>query len=182
MQSSRQKLTLRDGRCCYVQLCSEAGDDHDMARLREGIRSAWSHLSPRSRYYRFGYVASELTRRQLDYLVDLDNRDRLAWCAATENGVEATGIGLARYVRLGSEPGVAEFAITVVDEYQHAGLGSQLLARLLDSAARAELELLRGYVKRDNVAMIALARKYGGIEHLEDEWLRIDIPVRPCMP
>ncbi|MDX1696634.1 MAG: GNAT family N-acetyltransferase [Thiohalobacterales bacterium] len=153
-----------------------------MQRLREGIRSAWSHLSPRSRYYRFGYVAGELSRLQLDYLVDLDNRDRLAWCAAIEDGAETIGIGLARYVRLADEPEVAEFAVTVVDEHQHAGLGSLLLARLLDSAARAGLAVLRGYVRRGNKAMIALARKYGGVEHLEDEWLRIDIPVSPDLP
>ena len=177
MQTSENNVTLRDGTRCFIRLCTHAGDRHDMDVLREGIRSAWSHLSPKSRYYRFGYVPSHLSSRQLDYLADLDNRDRLAWCAGILDGKESIGIGLARYIRLVREHEVAEFAITVIDEFQHMGLGSLLLARLIDSAAAADLKILRGYVQKGNRAMIALGKKFGGLEHDEHDWLRIDIPV-----
>ena len=177
MQSIEHNVTLRDGTRCFIRLCTHAGDRHDMDTLKAGIRSAWSHLSPKSRYQRFGYVPGQLSGQQLDYLADLDNKDRLAWCAGIRKGKESTGIGLARYIRLDREPDVAEFAITVVDEYQHSGLGSHLLAHLIDTARAAGLKILRGYVQKGNSAMIALGKKFGGIEYHEDDWLRIDIPV-----
>lgn len=179
MQPSQLSASLKDGTQCVLQLCCHTGSAHDKTSLKEGIRSAWCQVSPESRYYRFGYGVSQLSEKQLDYLSDLDNKDRLAWCAFVHGETAPTGVGLARYVRLKDEPGVAEFAVTVVDEYQHLGLGSQLLARLIESAKEADLKTLRGYVRAGNKAMLALARKFGGIPQPEDDWLRIDIPVTP---
>lgn len=179
MQSSQFSASLKDGTQCVLQLCCHTGDVHDTASLKDGIRSAWCHVSPESRFYRFGYGINQLTEKQLDYLADLDNKDRLAWCAFVQGETASTGIGLARYVRLKDEPDVAEFAITVVDEYQHSGLGSLLIARLIESAKEADLKILRGYVRTGNKAMLALARKFGGIPQPEDDWLRIDIPIIP---
>lgn len=179
MQSARFNVSLKDGTQCMLRLCCHQGDMHDTTSLKQGIQSAWCHLSPESRYYRFGYGVNRLTERQLDYLADLDNRDRLAWCAFVQSETVSTGIGLARYVRLKDEPDVAEFAITVIDEYQHSGLGSLLMARIIESAKAADLKGLRGYVQKGNKAMLALAEKFGGVTRSEDDWLIIDIPVMP---
>lgn len=179
VQPTQLSATLKNGTECVLQLCCHTGGVHDTASLKEGIRSAWCHVSPESRFYRFGYGVNQLTERQLDYLADLDNKDRLAWCAFVQSEAASTGIGLARYVRLKDEPGVAEFAITVVDQYQHSGLGSLLIAQLIESAKEADLKTLRGYVRRGNKAMLALAGKFGGISQPEDDWLRVDIPVIP---
>lgn len=179
MQPSSFEASLRDGTRCVIRLCCHTGGAHDATSIKEGIRTAWCHLSPESRYYRFGYGINQLTDKQLDYLADLDNADRLAWCAFAQGETDSIGIGLARYVRLKDEPDIAEFAVTVIDEYQHSGLGSLLLTRLIESAKDAELKVLRGYVRNSNKAMISLARKFGGVAHPEDDWLRIDIPVVP---
>ena len=177
MESTEHQSTLRDGTRCLIRLCchNDSGDEHQ--HLKEGIRSAWCHLSPESRFYRFGYVPRQLSEQQLDYLANLDNRARLAWCASIEDDTEETGIGLARYVRIADEPGVAEFAITIVDEYQHQGLGRLLLERLIESAGEARLKILRGYVRPGNRAMLTLAKKFGGEAHTENDYVLVDIPV-----
>jgi len=180
MQSPDFNATLRDGTRCVIRLCCHTNSGDDRQHLKEGIRSAWCHLSPESRYYRFGYVPQQLSEQQLDYLANLDNSDRLAWCAFIPDDPQETGIGLARYVRIEDEPGVAEFAVTVVDEYQHSGLGGLLVARLIDSAREAHLKVLRGYIRPNNRAMLALARKFGGVAHSEDDYLLVDIPVPPA--
>ena len=177
MQPGEFKATLRDGTPCVIRLCCHTDCGEDRQHLKEGIRSAWCHLSPESRYYRFGYVPQQLSEQQLDYLANLDNHARLAWCAFIEDDTEQTGIGLARYVRIADEPGVAEFAITIVDEYQHQGLGRLLLQRLIESAVEARLKILRGYVRPGNRAMLTLAKQLGGTAHAQDDYVVVDIPV-----
>ncbi len=178
MSNSDVTAVLKDGTHCEIRLCcDDNGGAHDAESVKSGIRSAWCHLSPESRYSRFASGIRQLSDKQLDYLADLDNMHRLAWCAFIHGDSEAAGIGIARFVRLKEEPDVAEFAITVIDEYQGSGLGTLLLKRLIDSARRLKLRVLRGYVLPSNKPMIALAEKYGGISRSEDTWRRIDIPV-----
>jgi ribosomal protein S18 acetylase RimI-like enzyme len=70
-------------------------------------------------------------------------------------------VGIARYIIMDDEPEVAEFAVTVVDDYQGRGIGRLLLSRLADHARKAGLKTLRGYVRRDNAPMLALLDKIG---------------------
>ncbi len=179
MQATDTNATLKDGTQCSIRLC-HTDYSHDSELLKEGIRAAWGHLSPESRFYRFGYAPDRLNDQQLDYLADLDNLNRLAWCAYTGDNTHSTGIGIARYIRMQNEPGVAEFAVTVVDEHQHAGLGFILLGKLIESARAAGLKTLRGYVRRNNRAMLALAKKFGGVAHMEDEYMLVDINLAPA--
>ena len=177
MQSDEFKVTLRDGTRCVIRLCCHSDCGEDRQHLKEGIRSAWCHLSPKSRYYRFGYIPQQLSEQQLDYLANLDNHARLAWCATIEEDTGTTGVGLARYIQIDEESGIAEFAITVVDEYQHQGLGRLLLERLIESAGEAQLKILRGYVRPGNRAMLALAKQFGGEAHTENDYVLVEIPV-----
>ena len=43
-------------------------------------------------------------------------------------------MGIARYVRDRKNPAAAEIAVTIVDDWQGRGLGTELLARLSDRA------------------------------------------------
>lgn len=179
MQATDLIATLKDGTQCSIRLC-HTDYSHDSELLKEGLRAAWGHLSPASRLSRFGYAPDQLNDQQLDYLTDLDNLNRLAWCAYTGDNTHSTGVGIARYIRIQDEPGVAEFAVTVVDEHQHAGLGFILLGKLIESARTAGLKTLRGYVRRNNRAMLALAKKFGGVAHMEDEYMLVDINLAPA--
>ena len=68
MQPGEYKGTLRDGTRCVIRLCCHNESGEEQQHLKEGIRSAWCHLSPESRFYRFGYVPRQLSEQQLDYL------------------------------------------------------------------------------------------------------------------
>jgi RimJ/RimL family protein N-acetyltransferase len=120
-------VELRDG--ARVVLRPVRPDDREL--LVEGF----AHLSQASRYQRFLAPMDTLSGPMIDYLVDVDHHDHEAIAAIDpETG---RGIGVARFVRLQDRPDVAEAAVTVVDEWQGRGVGTQLLGAL---AARAREE------------------------------------------
>ncbi|MBT8097032.1 MAG: GNAT family N-acetyltransferase, partial [Woeseia sp.] len=69
-------------------------------------------------------------------------------------------IGIAR-ARLTASGKAAGFAVAILKEWRGKGIGSQLLRALIASAALAGVRRLKGYVQRDNVAMLAVARQLG---------------------
>jgi ribosomal protein S18 acetylase RimI-like enzyme len=125
---------------------------------KECLAAGFSSLSPRSRWMRFS-SAVKPTERLLCFLTELDHVSHTALCA----GDAETGLGMAvaRYVRLEGEPGVAEFAVTVVDEHQRRGIGSLPLDELIGVARSACLRCLRGYVRADNLPMLRLLKRFG---------------------
>ena len=62
----------------------------------------------------------------------------------------------------------AELALLVEDAYQQLGIGRQLLARLLEEAARRALLVLHGYVLYGNQPILHLLRTSG--HELKVEW------------
>ena len=70
-------------------------------------------------------------------------------------------MGIARYVRDADEPQAAEIAVTIVDDWQGRGLGTELLSRLSDRARQAGIRRFTALVAADNAAMAGLLRKLG---------------------
>ena len=132
-------------------------------------------MSDQSRWLRFASAVTELSDKQLDYLIDLDGSNRVAWCAGAIAGNKRTGIGLARYLRLPDESDTAEFAVSVVDEFQGQGVGRSLLKKLIESAQLNNIRLLRGYVLPQNDRMLGLAKHLQADILLDDEFLRVEI-------
>jgi len=66
------------------------------------------------------------------------------------------GVGVARWARDADDPRSADFALLVVDGWQHQGLGSALLLRLAAIAAARGIERFVGFVLSDNTPMFAL--------------------------
>lgn len=168
---------LADGTRVEIRPCGATSSDCGPDCLKAGIGDAFERLSPRSRELRFAAGLQRLSDSQLSYLSNLDNRDRLAWCAIEPIPDGHRGIGLARYVRLEESPAIAEFAVTVVDAYQGRGIGRILLGRLIESARENGLETLRGYILPSNSAMLRLAERFGARLSSEDEFVRADIEV-----
>jgi len=143
------------------------------------IRHAFARLSEESRYRRFFTPMTKLPETTLVYLTDVDHHDHEAIVAVPEDGVEV--VGVARYVRDQADPGVAEAAITVIDDWQGRGLGGVLLRRL---AARARQEGVRRFtalVKVENPAALELLRGLGPTEITRagsEVELLIDLPRR----
>ncbi len=119
-----------------------------------GLERLFTQLSPRSVHYRFFSPITRPPQAALLRLADVDHARRDALVALDGDEI----VGVARY---DAKPGAteAEIALTVVDAWQHRGLGS-LLARRLGMVAKA-----RGYERfvatmlPDNRAALALLRK-----------------------
>ncbi len=61
---------------------------------RRFIEGGLEELSVESRYARFGQGVGRLSRRELDYLSDVDQRSHVAWGAAVDRRVA----GVGRYI------------------------------------------------------------------------------------
>jgi GNAT superfamily N-acetyltransferase len=113
----------------------------------------FDRLSVRSRRFRFFTSLRRLTPRQLQLLTEVDQRDHVALGVRDLSRQDQPGIAIGRLIRLDGEPEVAEFAVTVIDEYQGRGLGSLLIGMLLGMARERGVRTLRGYLLEDNLAI-----------------------------
>lgn len=172
---------MKNGTRYRIQPCVEPDSLHSREFLKTQIADALQRLSGESRWLRFAAPVSRLSEQQLDALTSLDGWDRMAWCASiVEDGREG-GVGLARYVRLEAGGDVAEFALTILDDYQGQGVGYQLLRRLAASAAANGIRTLRAHVLRGNRRMLALARRCGARTRSADAaFIVVEIPLDRC--
>jgi RimJ/RimL family protein N-acetyltransferase len=128
----------------------------DAALLADGF----GRLSAASRQMRFLGVKKELSAAELRYLTDVDHRDHEALAALDRAGGQ--GVGIARYVRDAGDPQAAEIAVTIVDDWQGRGLGTELLARLSDRARQEGIHRFTALADAGNVAVAVLLRNAGG--------------------
>jgi len=91
------------------------------------------------------------------------NGKRPTSCGVNGSRVSAPGriVADARYV-LDDSGVTAEFAIAVADDWQHAGLGRELLLRLADHARAHGVLRLHGDVLWDNLPMQRMVAALGG--------------------
>ena len=177
-QNSVAKFFMKDGSSYAIGLCVEPETEHTPEFLKVQIMNAIDCMSSQSRQLRFASPMKSLSDKQLDYLSNLDGKDRLAWCASIRTDTEERGIGLARYVKLADENDVAEFALAVVDEYQEQGIGYELLKKLIESARINGLKILRGFILPCNIHMLSLCRRFDASFHSDDSFYVIaDIPI-----
>jgi GNAT superfamily N-acetyltransferase len=141
------------------------------------IQGGMSELSPQSRYLRFFSSLSKLSDTQLHYFSEVDQHDHVAWIALAGKREEHPAVGIARFIRLQDQPTIAEFAVTVIDRYQHRGLGSILLAVLYLMASSKGLERLRGLVLPENRLMLNWLSRLGAVGKYENEVCRMDISI-----
>jgi RimJ/RimL family protein N-acetyltransferase len=145
-ESPTRLLTLRDGRVVDVRPLERAD--------REGLAAAVSRLSDETRYLRFATAKPRLTKRELDFLVDVDHHRHEAIVAIDHT--TRRGVAAVRYIEVPGEPGVAEIAATVTDDWQGSGLGTALLARLAARAREEGYLAFRASVLASNQRSIAM--------------------------
>jgi RimJ/RimL family protein N-acetyltransferase len=146
-----QALTAHDGRSVEVRPLER--DDRDT------LAAAVARLSDESRYLRFATPKRHLTERELDFLLDIDHHHREALLAADPR--TGDGIAVVRYAEVPDEPGVAEIAVTVADDWQGQGLGGALLARLAARAREEGYSTLRASVLAVNSRSIGMLKAAG---------------------
>ena len=142
---------LRDGSAVLIR--QVRGTDAPL--LAEGF----ARLSAASRQMRFLGVKKELSAAELRYFTDVDHHDHEALGALDRAG--GHGVGIARYVRDADDPQAAEIAVTIVDDWQGRGLGTELLARLSDRARQEGIRRFTALADAGNVAVAALLGNAG---------------------
>jgi len=150
----------------------------DKPLLLEGFEG----LSFASRRTRFMGARSALTPADLKLFTEVDQENHLAIGAQDLD----TGhpVGVARCIRA---PGTtrAEAAVTIVDAYQHHGLGTVLLDRLAEAALERGITTLRFVMTSDNVCMRHLAERLKGHvarSHFERGTMTLDIELDGARP
>ena len=141
-------IVLRDGSHVLIRQVHSA----DAPFLADGF----ARLSTDSRWMRFLTPKKERSPAELRYFTDLDHHDREA-LGALDNG-DGRGVGIARFIRHADDPYAADIAVTIVDDWQGRGLGTELLARLSDRARQEGIHRFTALVAAENVAVARLLR------------------------
>jgi GNAT superfamily N-acetyltransferase len=159
-------VQLRDGSIVLIRRVQPG----DAPLLADGF----ARLSSESRQLRFLTGKPSLTPAELRYFTEIDHHDHEALGAL--NSVDGRGVGIARYIRHAEDPEGAEVAVTVVDEWQRRGLGTELLIRLTDRARQegirhftalvaADNEAVLGFLKDSHIGVRVIERESGTVEY-----------------
>src|SRR5215468_5073520 len=163
-------VVLRDGSKVVIRPVQR----DDAPLLADGF----ARLSPRSRRLRFLRTKDELTPAELRYFTDVDHHDHEALGALDHPG--GRGVGVARYVRDAGDPHAAEIAVTVVDDWQGRGLGTELLAQLSGRARSEGICRFTALASADNTVVAALLRSASaGVVRREHGTVEYEITLAP---
>ncbi|NJN27190.1 MAG: GNAT family N-acetyltransferase [Cyclobacteriaceae bacterium] len=145
---------------------------------REMFIAGFQKLSPKSIYHRFFGFMKELTEEQLENLLNIDQKDHVAWAAFDIEGDSTAGVGVGRYRRNAAYPEEAELALTIIDEYQGKGVGTILLGILYYLAGMAGIKVFTGVILSDNAKLIRRFKELGAdLKRVGWEY-EIRLPVR----
>ncbi len=120
-------------------------------------------FSPDTAEYRFFGPIREVTKSMLIRYCHIDYDREVALCAirAAKGRRKEAMLGVARLAIETANEDHGEFAIVMRDEYQRRGIGSQLMASLIQVARDRHVHELHGHVLAANPAMTAFASGLG---------------------
>ncbi|HKR70983.1 MAG TPA: GNAT family N-acetyltransferase [Streptosporangiaceae bacterium] len=145
--ASGNTVLLRDG--SQVVIRPVRGSDASL------LADGFARLSTKSRQQRFLAPKHRLSTAELRYLTHIDHYDHDAIGALDRTGL---GVGVARYIRSQRDPRLAEIAVTVVDDWQGRGLGTELTRQLARRAIQAGISSFTALVTPANAAAAGLLR------------------------
>jgi RimJ/RimL family protein N-acetyltransferase len=143
--------TLRDGRAVEIRALKPT----DV----EDLKAAVAHTSAESLARRFFGPKRYFSEQEIAYFVNIDFVSQVALVATIEEGDERSIVAGGRYVLV--QPGTAEVAFVVVDDYQGQGIGAKLMRHLISIARDAGLRELVAEVLPDNQPMLGVFQKCG---------------------
>jgi len=147
----REDWTGRDGRVVVLRLITH-GDNRIEKELING-------LSPDSSRYRFLHAIKEATEEMVNKLCDINCINEIAIMAEYTSNGRKQSVGV---IRLIIDPDLqnGEFAMVVADNFQGIGLGTKLMAVLIDLGRKIGLKSIYGISLKGNSKMLALAEKF----------------------
>lgn len=127
------------------------------------VAEAYQRLSPEARYQRFWTHTGEIIgESMLNRIVEQNPLDHMTW-AILDPAQPFPGLGGASWWRMPNTPDQAEVSIMVLDQHQHRGVGTLLLAIMWLTAFRANIETLVAYTLLDNRRAASWLKHCGGI-------------------
>ena len=123
------------------------------------MANAVERVSAQSLYRRFFAARRSFSEKETDFFVNVDFLNHVALVAVVNEGGAAVIIGGGRYVLV--QPGMAEVAFAVVDQYQGQGVGAALMRHLATIARDAGIEQFVAEVLPENAPMLKLFEKCG---------------------
>jgi GNAT superfamily N-acetyltransferase len=106
--------TLRNGK--EIEIRAQRPQD------RNDLEAAILRMSDESLYRRFFGAKRHFSDREADYFLNIDFVSHAALVAVAHENSKPAIVGAGRYVVV--EPGAAEVAFGVIDEYQGQGIGA----------------------------------------------------------
>jgi GNAT superfamily N-acetyltransferase len=162
--------TLRHGR--RVEIRALRPED------RADLIAAVGRSSAQSLYRRFFAVKRDFAEPEIEFFLNVDFVDHVALVAVVDESGRRVIAGGARYIVV--EPGKAEVAFAVVDQYQGQGLGAALMHHLAAIAREAGLKELIAEVLPDNVPMLKVFEKSGLPLRIKREAQVVHVALRLC--
>jgi GNAT superfamily N-acetyltransferase len=135
----------------------------EIRALRPGDRAdfiaAVDRIGTQSLRRRFFGARREFSEAEIAFFLNVDFVRHVALVAVVHEGGRPAIVGGGRYVV--AQPGKAEVAFAVVDQYQGHGIGTALMHHLATIAREAALTELYGEVLPDNRAMLKVFMNSG---------------------
>lgn len=141
----------RDGRAIEIRALRPDDKDDMLAAVgRTGMQSLQR---------RFFVVKRGFSEKEIAFFMNIDFASHVALVALAEEDGRKVIIGGGRYIV--TEPGNAEIAFVVIDDYQGQGIGTLLMRHLAVMARKAGLKELIAEVLPENAAMRKVFSKFG---------------------
>jgi GNAT superfamily N-acetyltransferase len=156
---------LRNGRRVEIRALRPAD--------RADLLAAVGRTSAQSLYRRFFGAKRDFSEQETEFFLNVDFVQHVALVAVLPEGDRSMIVGGGRYVVV--QPGRAEVAFVVVDQYQGQGIGAALMRHLAAIARAAGINELIAEVLPDNIAMLKTfensglrvdTRREGGVVHV----------------
>lgn len=126
---------------------------------QEQLLAAVGHISKESFYRRFFGPKREFTDKEIAFFSNVDFVNHVALVAVVDQPGGGSIVGGGRYIVV--QPGTAELAFAVVDQYQGQAIGAALLRHLVAIARAAGLKQFIADVLPSNAPMLKLFGKCG---------------------
>ncbi len=153
--------TMINGRHFYFKLLT--------IKDKNTLLNGFKKLSSLSKLYRFHRPKGTLTEKETNYFLNIDNYNHLAIGAVEKKDDKEYGIGLIRYIREHNNFKNAEVGLTIIDDYQNRGFGTQLYKKLLVYAKKNGIKTLTNHVLNYNIFMIKLLEKFNSVSQKQHD-------------